>query len=255
MRVHVAFTPAEAAGAPCRHRRGRPPGDVDDRAGARLRLRARLLLRRDRGGACTESASGRGAARRGAERREDRRLRRRRLAAGVPGRAAREDGHLLDHERDARDSRDRRPLGGVLLGSLLNLDAVAAAARGRGRTWRSSVPASTASSQSTTPTARGGSSSFSAESRRTRRRRRSRLLAPGQEIRTRASWPAPTARRASKRTSASARRWESWTSPRFSRMVDGAAEITKGESMKIATIGRGNVGGGLAKRWRSAGHE
>ena len=25
--------------------------------------------------------------------------------------------------------------------------------------------------------------------------------------------------------------------------------------MKIATIGRGNVGGGLAKRWRSAGHE
>ena len=25
--------------------------------------------------------------------------------------------------------------------------------------------------------------------------------------------------------------------------------------MKIATIGRGNVGGGLAERWRSAGHE
>jgi predicted dinucleotide-binding enzyme len=25
--------------------------------------------------------------------------------------------------------------------------------------------------------------------------------------------------------------------------------------MKIATIGRGNVGGGLAKRWRNAGHE
>ena len=25
--------------------------------------------------------------------------------------------------------------------------------------------------------------------------------------------------------------------------------------MKIATIGRGNVGGGLAKRWREAGHE
>ena len=25
--------------------------------------------------------------------------------------------------------------------------------------------------------------------------------------------------------------------------------------MKIATIGRGNVGGGLAKRWRKAGHE
>jgi predicted dinucleotide-binding enzyme len=25
--------------------------------------------------------------------------------------------------------------------------------------------------------------------------------------------------------------------------------------MKIATIGRGNVGGGLAKRWRSAGHD
>ena len=25
--------------------------------------------------------------------------------------------------------------------------------------------------------------------------------------------------------------------------------------MKIATIGRGNVGGGLAKRWRDAGHE
>jgi predicted dinucleotide-binding enzyme len=25
--------------------------------------------------------------------------------------------------------------------------------------------------------------------------------------------------------------------------------------MKIATIGRGNVGGGLAKRWRTAGHE
>ena len=25
--------------------------------------------------------------------------------------------------------------------------------------------------------------------------------------------------------------------------------------MKIATIGRGNIGGGLAKRWRSAGHD
>ena len=25
--------------------------------------------------------------------------------------------------------------------------------------------------------------------------------------------------------------------------------------MNIATIGRGNVGGGLAKRWRAAGHE
>jgi 8-hydroxy-5-deazaflavin:NADPH oxidoreductase len=25
--------------------------------------------------------------------------------------------------------------------------------------------------------------------------------------------------------------------------------------MKIATIGRGNVGGGLARRWRSAGHD
>jgi len=27
------------------------------------------------------------------------------------------------------------------------------------------------------------------------------------------------------------------------------------DSMKITVIGRGNVGGGLARRWRDAGHE
>ena len=52
MRVHVAFTPTEAERAPVGDRRRRPPRDVDDRPGARIRLPPRALLRRDRGGAC-----------------------------------------------------------------------------------------------------------------------------------------------------------------------------------------------------------
>jgi predicted dinucleotide-binding enzyme len=34
-----------------------------------------------------------------------------------------------------------------------------------------------------------------------------------------------------------------------------AEATTKEETVKIATIGRGNIGGGLAKLWRAAGHD
>jgi phosphosulfolactate phosphohydrolase-like enzyme len=82
----------------------------------------------------------------------------------------------------------------VLLGSLLNLDAVAAAARERGEDVTS-----------TTPIAQVESSSFSAASRRTRPKLRRRSRAPGR-IRTRLSSPERTARRAWRRTSPSALR-------------------------------------------------
>src|SRR5918994_2805754 len=38
-------------------------------------------------------------------------------------------------------------------------------------------------------------------------------------------------------------------------LVRPLCRIAKGAGMKIAVIGRGNVGGGLAKGWRSAGHD
>ena len=48
--------------------------------------------------------------------------------------------------------------------------------------------------------------------------------------------------------SASRRRGRGWLDTRVGHR-------RKGYSMKITVIGRGNVGGGLAKRWRAAGHE
>ena len=38
-------------------------------------------------------------------------------------------------------------------------------------------------------------------------------------------------------------------------MVGYRSGTAKGYAIKITVIGRGNVGGGLAKRWRAAGHE
>src|SRR4051794_27924514 len=44
--------------------------------------------------------------------------------------------------------------------------------------------------------------------------------------------------------------------PTRSRMVGySRATKRKGYAMRIAVIGRGNVGGGLARLWREAGHE
>src|SRR3954451_3998730 len=34
-----------------------------------------------------------------------------------------------------------------------------------------------------------------------------------------------------------------------------AQQLRREHSMKITVVGRGNVGGGLAKRWEAAGHE
>ena len=51
MRVHVAFTPDEDAAARVGIVVDVDPGDLVDRAGARVRLRAGALLRRDRRGA------------------------------------------------------------------------------------------------------------------------------------------------------------------------------------------------------------
>ena len=132
MRVQVAFTPAEAAEAPM--------GIVVDVLRATSTIAQALASGYERvycTGEIDDARGSPGAARRGisrrrAERREDRGLRRRRISARVPRRAAREDGDLLDDERDARDPRDAGALEEVLLGSLLNLDAVAAAARERG---------------------------------------------------------------------------------------------------------------------------
>ena len=94
--------------APGRHRRRRPPRDLDDRAGARRRATSACTAApRSRRRARCASELGEGLLGGERERRADRRLRRRRLAARVPRRAARADGHLLDDERDARDPRGR----------------------------------------------------------------------------------------------------------------------------------------------------
>ena len=82
--------------APPRRSRRRSPRATSASTAAARSSEARALRERAR----------RGLARRRAERGPDRGLRRRRLAARVPRRAARADGHLLDDERDARDPRD-----------------------------------------------------------------------------------------------------------------------------------------------------
>ena len=106
----------------------------------------------------SSAASGRG---------RGRGLRRGRLAARVRGGAAGADADPLDHERDGDDpDRGGRACETVLLGSLLNLDAVVRrGAGGRAAMSRSSAPASRAPSRSTTRSAPGGSCSA-------RRRRR-----------------------------------------------------------------------------------
>ena len=160
---------------PVGDRRRRPAGDLDDRAGAGLRLPARALLRRDRGGAarCGRELAG-VARRRRAGGGADRGVRRRRLAARVP-RAAGRHADPLDDERDADDPRARPSAAtSVLLGSLLNLGAVAdGGADARGGRRSSSAPASRERSRSTTPTAPAGSSRCST-AERTRRRDRGR---------------------------------------------------------------------------------
>ena len=40
-----------------------------------------------------------------------------------------------------------------------------------------------------------------------------------------------------------------------SRRPRGAATVRQHWAMKITTVGRGTVGGGLAARWRKAGHD
>ena len=110
MRVHVAFTPDEAASAQL--------GIVVDVLRATSTIAQALASGYERVYCCREidearalrERARRGPARRRAERGPDRGLRRRRLAAGVPRRAACRDGDLLDDERDARDPRD----GGAL---------------------------------------------------------------------------------------------------------------------------------------------
>ena len=178
MRVHVAFTPAEAAGAPV--------GIVVDVLRATSTIAQALASGYERVYCSAESttrwlsgAARRGAARRRAERRQDRGLRRRRLSAGVPGRAAREDGDLLDDERDARDPRDRGALGGGAARKPAQPRCRAAAARERGEDVAVICAGFQGQFASTTPTAPAGSSSSWAASRRTRRRRprRSRCVA------------------------------------------------------------------------------
>ena len=207
MRVQVAFTPAEAASAPV--------GIVVDVLRATSTIAQALAsgyervycMRRDRGRAWPSgSALGEGLL--GGERSavQDRGLRRRRLAARVPRRAAREDGDLLDDERDARDPRD----GGALGGGAAREPAQPRRGRGRrpgawggrGRRLRR-LPGAVRARRRLLR--RAGSSSSWAASRRTRRRRRRRSRAPGR-MRTRRSSPARTARPASRRTSLSARR-------------------------------------------------
>ena len=111
MRVHVAFTPAEAESAPsasswtCSGRPRRLP---------RLWPRATsACIRAPRSTRPARCASnwGRGCSAASGTR-SDRRLRRRGLAAGVHRRAASPHGHLLDDERDARDPPGRRAVRG-----------------------------------------------------------------------------------------------------------------------------------------------
>ena len=93
----------------------------------------------------------------------------------------------------------------VLLGSLLNLDAVAAAARERGEDLTVVCAGFQGQFALDDAYCAGGSSSCSAASRRTRPKLRRRSRAPGR-IRTRRSSPERTARRAWRRTSPSAPR-------------------------------------------------
>ena len=131
MRVHVAFTPGEAARVPDRDRGRRAARDVHDRPGPRRRLPHGLLLRRGRGGTGAQGRARRRGPRRRARRRSAARLRLRELSARVPLAAGR-GGRHHDHERNPRRGRRGANCDLVLVGSMLNLDAVAAAARERG---------------------------------------------------------------------------------------------------------------------------
>ena len=146
MRVHVAFTPGRGGERTRRDRRGRPPGDLDDRAGARVRLRARLLLRaRSSEALALRESSGRALL--GGERNAvaDRGLRRRRLAARVPRRAARarrsSSRRRTGRGRSSRRrARCERSCSGACSTSTPSRPRRASA----GRTWRSSARASRA---------------------------------------------------------------------------------------------------------------
>ena len=65
--------------------------------------------------------------------------------------------------------------------------------------------------------------------------------------------PASRSATTSSRAPVARRSWS--TTPRAIPSSSSNRASPKGGRMKIATIGRGNVGGGLAKRWRNAGHE
>ncbi len=146
MRVHVAFTPAEAERAPTADRRRRPPRHLDDRPGARLGLPPSALLRRGRGGSRAAGSTGRGGAGRRAEGGCDPRLRPRQLAARVHG-AARRDARPHDDERDEGDPRR----GGERRDRARRQPAQprrrARPRRAGEETWRSSAPACRAASR------------------------------------------------------------------------------------------------------------
>ena len=157
MRVHVAFTPNEAATA--------PTGIVIDVLRATSTIAqalaagyARVLCVPELEDARALRAELAGQRRRRRARRcADRGLRRRRLAAGVPGGAGR-DADPLDDERDPLDRHGRRALRRGSARLPLNLDAVAGAARRRGEDVAILCAGSRERSHSTTPTAPAGSS-------------------------------------------------------------------------------------------------
>jgi phosphosulfolactate phosphohydrolase-like enzyme len=223
-------SPRRADARTGRHRRRRPPRDVDDLPGARLRLRTRSLLRGDRGGARARRERRAGEARRRAAARAHRGFDFGNSPRELEGEPAAETLILTTTNGTRLLVAAAERFERVYVGSLLNLDAVAPLRARAGRTWPCCAPACSASSPSTTPTAPAASSRRSAASRRTRRAPRSswRAAFPNAVEGLSASRSAGNLRRHGLEADIErcARENDLAVVPRYVRRVGPAAEVT-----------------------------
>ena len=231
-------------------------GRLRRRPGARARLRRRFLLRRESRVPWPCARSGRRPAGRRAARRSDRsRVRRGRLSrASSSGRtraSSRQDCSTTNGARAIlataealRRGATRQPAEPV----------TSAVANGLARAWRGRplLPEGYQGRRGTLTGTRAGSCS-SSRVRRARGPQAASIAATRFRMRTRRSWRAPTSgppRGARRRTSRSALRWRVLdVVPRRYACTVGPLRSRDGRTHEITAIGRGNVGGGLARRW------